>query len=199
MGLLKQVMSTWLTASCLAITCANAATPANEAQVTLDFDDIACAQSQTQCDVGEAYLSQGYALRYTPTLDDPSPGGLSAVGKSWRFNAKGSTAMQINSCNGNVTLMANDNSAFTPVSIDLAEMDGEGPVSIEFSAQREDGGTVRFVSKLSGKTGWRRQAFPASFKDVTSLAWSQGDCVNNRAHMFDRIVLHARAPSSAAK
>jgi len=184
----------WLTACLIAALAstwpmAQAIAAAKDTTVLLDFEDISCAQKQAQCDVGEAFLSQGYALRYTPTLDDPSPGGLSAVGKLWRFNAKGSVAMQINSCNGNVSLMANDNSPFTPVSIDLAEMDGEGPALLTFSAQKQDGSTVAFTAKISGKPGWRRQSFPPEFKGVTSLSWSQGDCVSNRAHMFDRIAL----------
>lgn len=198
MSLRKRAWGVLLALLPLAFSGAHAVVAASAAQLTLDFDEIACAQSQVQCDVGEAYLSQGFALRYTPTLDDPSPGGLAAVGSSWRHNAKGSTAMQINSCNGKVTLMANDNSAFTPLSIDLAEMDGEGPVSIEFNAQRADGSTVRFMSKLVGKTGWRRQAFPATFKGVVSLAWSQGDCVSNRAHMFDHIALQPLTPANQA-
>lgn len=195
MGLERRLLAGCIAALLYAWPAAEANSATGEAAVLLDFEDITCAREQAQCEVGEAYLSHGYALRYAPTLDEPSPGSLSAVGKRWRFNANGSTAMHINSCSGSVSLLANDNSAFNPISIDLAEMDGQGPTAVTFNAQREDGSTATFTAKLSGKPGWRRQPFPANFKRVIALSWSQGDCVSNRAHMFDRITLQPAAPA----
>jgi hypothetical protein len=162
----------------------------------LDFEQIGCAKSQATCEVGEALLVQGFALRYAPSVEEAVPGALFAVGKSWPFNRKGPTALNINSCSGTVTLLANDNAPFTAIAIALAEMDGEGPVALEFNAQHEDGTEAHHSVKLD-KPGWHRVAFPASFKGITSLAWQQGDCVSNKAHMFSQIELQP-APAKAA-
>jgi hypothetical protein len=162
--------------------------------VLLDFEDAACPQAQAQCDVGDAYLSKGFALRVAPNVDEPDAKGLVSVGKAWRFNLRGSQAMSLSSCGGSVTLMANDNSLFDAVALGLAEMNGQGATVVAFAAAHEDGSVAAYTAKLDGKAGWQRVVLPASFKRLTALSWQQGDCVSNPAHMFDQIELVSHAP-----
>jgi len=139
-------------------------------------------------------LSKGFALRVAPNVDEPDAKGLVSVGKAWRFNLRGSQAMSLSSCGASVTLMANDNGVFDAVAIGLAEMNGQGAATVEFSATREDGSTAAHTAKLDGKAGWQRVALPSAFKHLTALSWQQGDCVSNPAHMFDQIELVSHAP-----
>ena len=162
--------------------------------VLLDFEDAACPQAQAQCDVGDAYLSKGFALRVAPNVDEPDAKGLVSVGKAWRYNLRGSQAMSLSSCGSIVTLMANDNSVFDAVAIGLAEMNGQGAATVGFTATHEDGSVATHMARLDGKTGWQRVALPAAFKRLTALSWQQGDCVSNPAHMFDQIELVSHAP-----
>ena len=42
---------------------------------------------------------------------------------------------------------------------------------------------------LDGKPGWQRVMLPATFYNMMSLQWVQGDCVDNKSHMFDNILV----------
>jgi hypothetical protein len=162
--------------------------------VVLDFEELACAKARAQCDVGEALLSKGFALRAAPLVDENDARGLMAVGKTWRYNRRGSEALSISSCGNTVRLMANDNSPFDAVAISLAVMQGEGESTVAFTARRQNGSVMQHTASLSAKAGWQRLALPASFRQLTELAWQQGDCVSNAAHMFDQLELISHAP-----
>lgn len=160
-----------------------------EATVKLGFESLGCAQRQATCELGEAILVKGYALRYVPSPDEVVPGALHAVGTSWPHNRRGPIALNINGCGAGVALMANDNRPFTPVSIALAEMDGQGPLDVTFTGTFPDGRTVSHAVHLSGPVGWRTVPFPPSFEAVSSVSWHQGECVTGKAHMFGAIEL----------
>ncbi|MEY4765869.1 MAG: hypothetical protein RI907_2542 [Pseudomonadota bacterium] len=165
------------------------ASGAQAGTVTLDFEDLTCARSQAQCEVGDQYTARGFALRYSPAEDEPLAAGLVGVGTAWKANRKGSLALSIRSCDTQVSLMANDNQPFSLLSIDLAEMTGEGPTAVTFRGLKEDGSEVRQTFKLGPKPGWQRYTFDAGFRGLNSVQWAQGDCLNQRPHMVDNLVL----------
>lgn len=157
--------------------------------VVLDFEDIGCARKEAQCELGDQYMARGFALRYTPAVDEPMAAGLVGVTPNWKHNRKGSTALMIRSCEAQATLMANDNAPFDVQSIDLAEVNGTGPAAVEFVGQKEDGTEVRQTFKLDGKPGWQKFSFDAGFRRLSALQWAQGDCINVQAHMVDNLSL----------
>jgi hypothetical protein len=155
----------------------------------LDFEDIVCARKAAQCELGDQYVARGFALRHTPAVDEPLAAGLLGIGPTWKPNRKGSTALMIRSCEAQVTLMANDNALFDAQSIELAEVNGQGPSSVEFVGQKGDGTEVRQSFQLDGKAGWQKFSFSAGFRELSALQWSQGDCINVQPHMVDQLEL----------
>jgi hypothetical protein len=164
--------------------------PAAWAQgLVLDFEDLSCARAQDSCEVGDQYMAKGFALRYVPAVDEPLSAGLTAHGPQGKVNKKGSVALSLRSCGAQASLMANDNGSFGVLSIELAEVNGEGPVSVEFVGQRDDGTEVRQTMKLDGKPGWQKFSFSVGFRKLASLQWTQGDCLSVQPHMVDNIEL----------
>jgi hypothetical protein len=173
----------------LALACGLLAPVAWAQGAVLDFEDLTCARSQESCEVGDQYMAKGFALRYVPGVDEPMAAGLTAVGPAAKPNKKGSVALSIRSCGAQASLMANDNSSFGVASIELAEMNSEGPVSVAFVGLRDDGAEVRQTMKLDGKPGWQKFSFGAGFRKLASLQWTQGDCLSVQPHMVDNIEL----------
>jgi hypothetical protein len=173
----------------LALACGLLTSGAWAQGAVLDFEDLACARSQDSCEVGDQYMAKGFALRHVPAVDEPMAAGLTAVGPASKANKKGSVALSIRSCGAQASLMANDNSSFGVASIELAEVNGEGPVSVAFVGQRDDGTEVRQTMKLDGKPGWQKFSFGAGFRKLASLQWTQGDCLSVQPHMVDNIEL----------
>ncbi len=157
--------------------------------VTLDFEDIACARQEAQCEVGDQYMAHGFALRYVPAVDEPMAAGLVAMGTQWKGNRKGSTALAIRSCEAQVLLMANDNQPFDVLSLDVAPLEGDGPLTIEFVGQKEDGTEVKLPVKLARKAGWQKVVFTPGFRGLSSLQWAQGACLDPRLHMMDNLTV----------
>lgn len=173
----------------LALACGLLATGVRAQGAMLDFEDLACARSQDGCEVGDQYMAKGFALRYVPAVDEPLAAGLAALGPAARGNKKGSVALSLRNCGAQASLMANDNSSFGVASIELAEVTGEGPASVEFVGLRDDGTEVRQTMKLDGKPGWQKFSFSAGFRKLASLQWTQGDCLSAQPHMLDNIEL----------
>lgn len=155
----------------------------------INFEDIECAQTNELCGSASPYVSNGFTLSYTRSPSDPYYNDLQAVGKSWRFNVKGSIAMNSSGPLSSVTLSANDQRPFASYSIDLAELNGDGPATVTFQGVRADGSQVSHTVKLNGQPGWQRIHFPLRFWKIVNLTWQQGDVVNNTPHMFDNIVI----------
>ncbi len=176
--------------ACVTASLTGLAAPGVSAQTgLLDFEDIACARKAAQCEVGDQYMARGFALRYTPAVDEPLAAGLLGIGPAWKPNRKGSTALMIRSCEAQATLMANDNTLFDARSIELAEVNGQGPSAVEFVGQKGDGTEVRQSFQLDGKAGWQKFNFGAGFQGLSALQWSQGDCINVQPHMVDQLEL----------
>jgi hypothetical protein len=138
--------------------------------------------------VGETYTAQGYTFTYTPAPDEPYPTGLFSVGPPWQYN-NGTTALFANSVNALTTLTRDDNRQFALLSLDLAELNGDGPVEVVFYGTKVSGQVVSHTCTLNGKTGFQRFFFPITFRHLTSVQWQQGNCVTNNPHMFDNVVV----------
>jgi hypothetical protein len=173
----------------VALCCGLAVTGAWAQAVVLDFEDLSCARKAGQCEVGDQYVARGFALRYTPAVDEPMAAGLVGIGPGWKPNRKGSTALMIRSCEAQATLMSNDNALFDAQGIELAEVNGEGPATVEFVGQKDDGSEVRQTFKLDGKAGWQKFSFGAGFRRLSALQWTQGDCIHMQPHMVDNVSL----------
>ncbi|MBI2731789.1 MAG: hypothetical protein HYX44_00250 [Aquabacterium sp.] len=157
--------------------------------VVLDFEDLICARTQPTCHVGSVYASKGYTLRYAAAPDDDHPVGFQAIGKLWTPDAGGSTAMLANSCNASTVLTAQSGKPFSVLALDLAEANADAPVTVEFIGTKTDGTQVRMNAPLDGKPGWQRVVFPSAFYNLKTLTWLQGDCISNKSHMFDNILV----------
>lgn len=182
--MLRRRLAVHLLAALACLACAQAAQA-----VVLDFEDLSCAWTQPICNVGSAYSSKGYTLRYAPAADDDHPVGFHAIGKLWAPNVGGSTAMLANSCNASTTLSAQSGKPFSVLALDLAEANADAPATVEFIGTKTDGTPVRMNALLDGKPGWQRVVFPSAFYNLKTLTWVQGDCVNNKSHMFDNILV----------
>ena len=130
--------------------------------------------------------SKGYSLSYTPASDEPYPTSLYIVGPSWRYNGR-SSAMITNSCSATVKLTSYTNSPMTALSIDLDELNGDTSGSVTFIGITMDDTFIKKTVRLNGKPAWQRFYFPSIFRNLKSLSWDQGDCINNFPHMYDNI------------
>lgn len=155
----------------------------------LDFENIVCARTQPICNVGTRYAAKGYSLSYTPAADDERPIGFHAIGKLWAPNVGGSIAMLANTCNAATTLTADSGKPFSMLALDLAEANADSPSVVDFVGTKSDGTQVRMTATLDGKPGWQRVVLPSVFYNLVSLTWVQGDCINNKSHMFDNILV----------
>ena len=160
------------------------------ALAVLDFQNLTCAKTQELCGAGDTYTASGFTLQYAPAADEPYPVGFTAVGKLWRFNVKGSISLEANSCSATTTLTSTKGVNFSLLSIDLAEVNGDSPSSLTFIGTKSDGSQVTKSVKLDGKVGWQRVQLPRTFTNVNSVTWAQGDCIINKPHMFDNILVN---------
>jgi len=153
--------------------------------VVLNFEDL--PHEYELQGVGDEISANGYTLYYAPAAGEPYPVGFTAVGQSWRFNKGGSTAVVADSCSALTTLTADDHTAMTLASIDLAESNGDAGVHAHFVGVTVQGKIVQAEFRLNGKVGWQTFHFPNSFRNLQSVAWAQGDCIVNPPHMFDNV------------
>lgn len=155
----------------------------------LDFEDLVCAKNQSICNVGEVYRAKGHVLSYAPAPEDEHPVGFHVVGRQWAPNGGGSIAMLANSCNATTTLASQTGKPFSVLTMDLAEANADSPARVTFTGLKTDGTTVRLAVNLDGKPGWQRIVLPGTFYNLMSLQWVQGDCIDNKSHMFDNILV----------
>lgn len=163
--------------------------------VTLNFEQLAwfapSFHSQELFGVGTEVFESGYYLRYTPAPGEPYPVGFHGVGPRWPYTYGGSMALLANSCSASTTLVAEDNNPLTLVSMDLQELngvDGDPPPStVTFEGVTADGLVVTHTVQLNGTRAWERVLFPASFENLQSVRWLQGDCIANPPHALDNV------------
>ena len=150
----------------------------------IDFEEL--DQTAELQGVSNPYLSKGFVLTYAPADGEPYPVGFFSVGPTWQYNT-GTVAFTANSCSASTTLTSGDNNPLTLISIDLAELNGPGGTKVVFEGKTGLGHRVSQEFQLDGITGFQRFYFPDSFRNLRSVTWLQGDCVNDPPHMFDNI------------
>lgn len=137
--------------------------------------------------VGYTLTTKGFIFNYTPAAGEPYPVGLMLVGKSWQYN-DGSTALMSNSDDSTITLTTGDNSPFSVYTIDLAEMNGPGAVSVLFEGTTVSGQKIYQEMHLDGTPGFENFEFSDQFRNLTSMTWQQGNNVTNGLHMLDNLL-----------
>lgn len=177
---MKKGLSSFLIVASAALTLAG--TPAFATVLT--FEELPHADELQG--TGDIIFSKEYTLTYTPAPAEPYPVGFQTVGPSWRFNGR-SSAINANSCSAVTKLTAPDNAPFSLVSMDLAELNGDGAASVVIVGITRTGAQVEKKIRLNGRAGWERFYFPLTFKNLRSVSWEQGDCITNNPHMFDNI------------
>lgn len=150
----------------------------------IDFEDLPHTDELTGA--GTVYSSKGFTLTYAPAVGEPYPVGFTTVGPSWQFNGR-SAAFTANSCSATTTITADNNNPLTLKSIDLAALNGDINVYVDFIGTKADGTTVQETIQLVGKKVWKKYHLPPEFHNLQSVTWVQGDCIVNQPHMFDNI------------
>ena len=159
---------------------------ADRPQVVVDFESL--PHEYELEGVGDIVSEHGFTFVYSPAPDEPYPVGFFSVGPSWAFNLR-STALNSNSCSSTVSLVADNSQTFSINSIDLAPLNGDEEVLVTFTGFRSRGANVSHTMRLKHSSGWKTFKFPGSFRNLEMLSWKQGDCVINKPHMFDNLVL----------
>lgn len=152
--------------------------------VVIDFEDLPHADELTGA--GTVYSAKGFTLTYTPAEGEPFPVGFTTIGPKWQFNGR-SAAFAANSCTATTTLTSDDYNPLTLKSIDLAALNGDYDVSVDFTGMKVDGTTVQETFQLVGKKIWKKYHLPREFQNLQSVTWTQGDCIVTPPHMFDNI------------
>lgn len=150
----------------------------------IDFEDLASPDELSG--IGQTYGADGYTFAYEPANGEPYPTSLHAVGESWQFN-EGSTSIFANSDGASTTLTREDDSSFSLLSIDLAELNGPGATTVTFEGQKTLGELVYQAFVLDGVVGFQTFLFSNDFVDLKSVTWLQGDNINFLPHMFDNV------------
>lgn len=170
----------------LASACALIALGANA--VVIDFEEFAMPDELQGA--GNKVSSKGFTFFYTPALGEPYPVGFHFVGPAWRYNVGGSTALLANSCSALTVLQSDTNTPFSLTSIDLAEVNGAGPVAnVVFEGTTFSGQVVSHAVNVDGLVGVQRVNFPQYFSNLKSVKWLQGDCYVNKVHQFDNVAI----------
>lgn len=138
--------------------------------------------------VGATIFSKGFVLQYTPAQNEPNATSFQAVGPSWRFNYRRTTAMNTNSCSATTTITTIDNNPLTLLSIDLSALNGDSSYATTFTGITTEGQIVRRTVQVTAARGWKTFLFPSSFTNLRSVSWNQGNCTSVFPHMFDNIV-----------
>lgn len=172
-------------AALLTVNVGVAAPPAHRFTV-VDFEEF--PHDGEMQGAGDLLITQGFVLRYSPAAGEPYPVGFTTVGPSWRYNGR-SAAMIANSCGAQVEMTAIDNNPFDLQAIALAPVNGDGPVSIRFVGTDVNGQQRDVRIELDVARGWQMVRFPGFFNRLSRVVWYQGDCLQNKPHMFDDIVV----------
>ncbi len=134
-------------------------------------------------------VASGYQFLYAPAPGEPYPVGLQIVGPTYLYNKNGSAAVNPDTCAASVTLNRPDGLPFALKRISLSSLNGDLPVSVTFTGTTTGNEQVVHTVKIRHGDQWERFHFPDTFAHLSQVVWYQGDCVVNRPHMFDDVVL----------
>jgi len=152
--------------------------------VVIDFEDLPHADELQGA--GNSYTSKGFTLTYAPAVNEPYPVGFTTVGPSWQYNRR-SAAFTANSCSATTILTSDNSKPFMLDSIDLAALNGDKGIVVEFVGTTVEGTTVIETFHLVERNVWKKYQLPREFRNLISVTWTQGDCIVMPPHMFDNI------------
>jgi hypothetical protein len=149
------------------------------APVTMDFQSLTHDNAESNI-VGSEYYEDGFVL--TQGANEPHP--LSTYGLQ-HPKYPGSTALYNNTPDGSITLTDYLGGTFNIHSIDLSNLNNNGPTMVTFTGTRENNGTIQQTFKTQpGLNALETFQFDG-FIGLTSLTWTQADPY----HQFDNLVL----------
>ena len=150
-----------------------------DAAVIIDFQSLEQAGSGI-FDVGTTYSEDGFT--FTEGAGDAFPFAVFGTAET-RY--PGSTALFNNTINGSITLTKDGGGLFSIASIDLANLNGSGNVSVTFTGTYADLTTTQQIFNFDSFQALSTFAFNSSFTGLSSLQWSQA----SPFHQFDNVTL----------
>jgi hypothetical protein len=149
--------------------------------VVIDFESLRHDDAGI-ADVGFVYTEEGFGLTGQHTSFMPSFGTFGT--QESRF--PGSTAMFAKVIDMNTHLAHVSGSEFSITSIDLANLNYPGAVTLEFIGTKGDFTTVSQIVQFNSFGSLTTVIFGSQFSDLISLDWKSGVF---QAHQFDNLVL----------
>ena len=144
--------------------------------IIIDFEALKHVDTKV-VSIGNTYSEKGF------TLTETGDNGFATFGTLER-RFSGSTALFDETAGGITTLVKDGGGSFNLKSIDLAELNGNGAVSVTFTAVQNGGGTASQTFTTDGIAfGAETFAFSSAFGAITSLSFVQV----SPYHQFDNI------------
>jgi hypothetical protein len=154
------------------------AVPGALAQV-IDFQSLEMNDGNIH-DWGYVYEEDGFRLSHP----ESEPYEFATFGTQ-EYRYPGSTALFNNTVNGVITLEKVGRDAFDLFSIEIANLNLSGPVTVSFVGELMGGGQVfsSFTTSYSDQNVLETHVFPSDFRDLESVSWTQA----SPFHQFDNI------------
>jgi hypothetical protein len=158
--------------------------------VVIDFESLRHDDAGIS-DVGLVYLEDGFGFTGLHASFMPNFGTFGT--QESRF--PGSTAMFARIIDMNTHLAHLTGSEFSITSIDLANLNYPGAVTLEFIGTKSDFTTVSQIVQFDSFGSFTTVMFGPRFTDLISLDWMSG---RFQAHQFDNLVLTAEETVTTA-
>lgn len=176
-------MRRFLVGAVIATACSIVASAANAA--VIDFQSLEQNNGSAN-DVGSSYSEDGFTLTQVPG-GQPFP---FAVFGTLESRYAGSTALFNNTIGGGTRLTRDGGGTFSISSIDLANLNGPGNVTVNFIGTYADASTTNQAFAFNSFGALTTFAFNGTFVDLAHLDWTQ----DSPFHQFDNLVLDGGAP-----
>ncbi len=151
---------------------------ANAGDVVMDFEDLAIDNGSVNF-WGYLYTSGDWMISHP----DTEPNAFGTFGTQ-EARYPGSTALFNDTVNGVTTFERIDGAAFDMQSIDIANLNNFGPVTVNFVGNLASGGQVFDSYTTTGSTNiLETYSFDEHFVNLSSLVWVQ----EGPFHQFDNI------------
>lgn len=150
------------------------------AQVVMDFQDLEFNDGGIH-NWGYVYTAGDWMISHP----NDEPFEFASFGTQ-EARYPGSTALFNNTVNGIMTFERIDGGAFDMLSIDIASLNNNGPVTVNFVGNLQGGGQVFDSFMTTGSDNvLQTHAFDSSFVNLLSLVWVQ----EGPFHQFDNITI----------
>lgn len=175
--------------TCLAAVSAAAFAAVASANIVMDFQSLEMVDNQTH-NWGYHYEEDGFQVDHP----ESEPFEFSSFG-TLEPRYPGSTALYNNTVNGVITLTQITGDPFDMVSIDISNLNNNGPVTVHFTGHLDGGGEV-YAQYTT--TGSQNQLETFSFAGLGFVGLASMDWVQEASfHQFDNITM-VPAPAGLA-